>query len=95
MLDVQILDVQIQEPSPNLSLKERILEDLKMPYHASLVLSMVMAHRCLQGLKSLLQDLLQELLQDLLQIQLDPEVLEEVEVPNCHALYRAPYHDHL
>ena len=50
-----------------------------MPYHTFLVLSMVMA--LLQGL--------------ILQLQLDPEVLEEVEVPNCHALYHAPYHDHL
>ena len=78
MLDVQIHDVQNQEPSPNLSLKH-LVEDLKMPYHAFLVFSMVMA--LLQGL--------------ILQLQLDPEVLEEVEVPNCHALYHAPYHDHL
>ena len=31
-------------------------------------------------------------------VVVDPEVLEEVEVvevPHCHALYRAPYHDHL
>ena len=30
----------------------------------------------------------------ILQLQLDSEVLEEVEVPNCHALYHATY-DHL
>ena len=71
-------EVQNQEPTPDLSLKY-LVEDLKMPYHAFLVFSMVMA--LLQGL--------------ILQLQLDPEVLEEVEVPNCHALYRAPYHDHL
>ena len=28
-------------------------------------------------------------------VVVDPEVLEEVEVEVPHALYRAPYHDHL
>ena len=48
-----------------------------MPYAAFFVFLKVMA--LLQGL--------------ILQLQLDPEVLEEVEVP--HALYHALYHDHL